>query len=269
MRRGPARGMLQTVEKPKNTKETMAKLLRYFAHERNMVFGLMAIVVVMVICSVTAPKLQSEAIDQLTFGTFHGAIMAETAIGMLLAMRRGLLPGMGLCTTEAPWPEHLIGRRTISGSHAVILGYGNIGKAIGEKLAALGVTSTGITRKNLADLPTLLPQADALFLALPGTPETTNIIDAQELAALPPHAVIINVGRGNAINERALAQALNEQRLEAAFLDVTPYEPYPEDGLLRNTARCYLLPHASAFAPEYLEMAFEEWAEIYRTTFAR
>lgn len=206
---------------------------------------------------------------KVTFGTFHGAIMAETAIGMLLAMRRGLLPGMGLCTTEAPWPEHLIGRRTISGSHAVILGYGNIGKAIGEKLAALGVTSTGITRKNLADLPTLLPQADALFLALPSTPETTNIIDAQELAALPPHAVIINVGRGNAINERALAQALNEQRLEAAFLDVTPYEPYPEDGLLRNTARCYLLPHASAFAPEYLEMAFEEWAEIYRTTFAR
>jgi len=71
MRRGPARGMLQTVEKPKNTKETMAKLLRYFAHERNMVFGLMAIVVVMVVCSVTAPKLQSEAIDQLTLGTFH------------------------------------------------------------------------------------------------------------------------------------------------------------------------------------------------------
>ncbi len=71
MRRGPARGMLQTVEKPKDTKKTMAKLLRYFAHERTMVLGLMTIVVIMVASSVTAPKLQSGAIDQLTAGTFH------------------------------------------------------------------------------------------------------------------------------------------------------------------------------------------------------
>ncbi len=71
MRRGPARGMLQVVEKPKDTKKTMAKLLRYFAHERNMVLGLMTIVVIMVASSVTAPKLQSGAIDQLTVGNFH------------------------------------------------------------------------------------------------------------------------------------------------------------------------------------------------------
>ena len=66
---GP-RGMLQTVEKPKDTKKTMAQLLRYFSHEKTMVLGLLAIVIVMVACSVLAPKLQSEAIDQLTLGTF-------------------------------------------------------------------------------------------------------------------------------------------------------------------------------------------------------
>ena len=70
-RRGPGHGMLQTVEKPKDTKATMAKLLKYFSHEKHMVLGLLVIVVLMVACSVMAPKLQSQAIDQLTFGNFH------------------------------------------------------------------------------------------------------------------------------------------------------------------------------------------------------
>lgn len=205
---------------------------------------------------------------KVTFGTFHGAIMAESAVGMLLAVRRGLLPGVGLCTELTPWPEHQVGRRIIAGSKAVILGYGNIGKAIDSKLTALGVQCIGVNRKNLANLKDYLKEADALFLALPGTPETTNIINAEALACLPPHAVVINVGRGNAINERALAEALVAHRLYAAFLDVLPEEPYPVDGLLRKTPHCYLMPHASAFAPEYLDMAFEEWLSIYRDCFA-
>ena len=205
---------------------------------------------------------------KVTFGTFHGAIMAESAVGMLLSVRRGLLPGIGLCTDEMPWPEHYVGRRIIAGSKAVILGYGNIGKAIDAKLSALGVSCIGVSRRNLAELRTYLKDADALFLALPGTAETTNIIGAEELACLPAHAVIINVGRGNAINEQALSTALVENKLYAAFLDVVPQEPYPADGLLCRTPRCYLIPHASAFAPEYLDMAFEEWCAIYRATFA-
>lgn len=205
---------------------------------------------------------------KVTFGTFHGAIMAESAVGMLLSVRRGLLPGIGLCTDEMPWPEHYVGRRIIAGSRAVILGYGNIGKAIDAKLSALGVSCIGVSRRNLAELKTYLKDADALFLALPGTAETTNIIGAEELACLPKHAVIVNVGRGNAINEQALSTALFENKLYAAFLDVVPQEPYPTDALLRRTPRCYLIPHASAFAPEYLDMAFEEWCAIYRNEFA-
>lgn len=205
----------------------------------------------------------------VSFGTFHGAIMAETAIGMLLAVRRGLLPGIGLCTEATPWPEHQVGRKMIAGSSAVVLGYGNIGKAIGEKLTALGVRHVGVTRRNLSDLKQLLTTADALFLALPGTPETTHIIDEVELAALPDHAVIINVGRGNAIAERPLVAALEAGRFDGVFLDVAPEEPYPIDGALRSAPRCYLLPHASAFAPEYLDLAFAEWSEIYRKHFAQ
>ena len=205
---------------------------------------------------------------RLTHGTFHGEIMAETALGMLLAIRRGLLPGLGLCSEQAPWPTLVPGRTIIAGSSAVILGYGNIGRTIGAKLEALGVHVQGITRANFDSLDTLLPQTDALFLALPATPETDRIIDARRLSLLPPHAILANLGRGNAVDEKALCGALSAGTLHAAFLDVMHEEPYPNDGPLRNAPRCFLLPHASAFAPDYLDRAFEEWLTIYRRDYA-
>lgn len=205
---------------------------------------------------------------RLTQGAFHGAIMAETAVGMLLAVRRGLLPGLGLCSASEPWPALTPGRGTVAGSTAVILGYGHIGRAIGEKLGALGVRIHGVTRANLGALDALLPQADALFLALPATPETDRLMDARRLALLPRHAVLANLGRGNAVDEAALCAALSGGTLHAAFLDVMGEEPYPGDGPLRSAPRCFLLPHASAFAPDYLDRAFEEWLGIWRRDFA-
>lgn len=205
---------------------------------------------------------------RLTHGAFHGAIMAESAVGMLLAVRRGLLPGLGLCTPDEPWPILAPGRRTIEGSRAAILGYGHIGKVIGKKLEALGVRVTGISRADLPKLKEHLTGADALFLALPATPETDNIVNADVLAALPPHAVVINVGRGNAIDEDALCDALERNALHAAFLDVMQEEPNPPDSRIARTPRCYRIPHASAFAPDYLDRAFAEWLTLYRTHYA-
>ncbi len=205
---------------------------------------------------------------RLTHGTFHGEIIAETVLGMLLAIRRGLLPGLGLCETENSWPEHCPGRCMVAGSSAIILGYGHIGKAVGAKLETAGVRVIGISRANVASLDTVLPQADALVLALPATQETNGLLDARRIGLLPAHAAVINVGRGNAVDERALATALRKNRLRAAFLDVMQEEPYPADGELRREPRCYLLPHASAFSPDYLERAFAEWLEIYRRDYA-
>lgn len=204
---------------------------------------------------------------RLTHGTFHGDLMAETAVGMLLAVRRGLLPGLGLCGAGEPWPVHVPGRCAVAGSKAVILGYGHIGKTVGAKLEALGVRVVGVTHANLGDLDVLLADADALVLALPATPETDDILDARRLALLPRHAVVINLGRGNAIDENALCAALESGALHAAFLDVFKEEPYPEAGPLRRAPRCFLLPHASAFAPDYLDRAFAEWLRVYRSGF--
>lgn len=205
---------------------------------------------------------------RLTHGTFHGEIMSETVIGMLLALRHGIMPGIGLCTPDEPWPVLTPGRRMVKGSRAVILGYGNIGRAIGEKLEAFGVEVVGLRRADLPHLEKHLSTADALILALPAAPETDNILNAERIAHLPPHAVVINVGRGNAIDEVALCDALNRKAIFAAFLDVMKEEPNPPDSLLARTPRCYRLPHASAIDPNYLNRAFAEWLTLYRQYYA-
>ena len=107
----------------------------------------------------------------------------------------------------------------------------------------------------------MLPRADHLVAFLPSGPGTDRLLDARRLALLPPGAFLYNFGRGNAIDEDALAEALRAGRLGGAVLDVFRTEPLPADSPLRSAPRCHLYPHASAFAPDYLDLCFEELAE--------
>ena len=70
---------------------------------------------------------------------------------------------------------------------------------------------------------------DYLVAVLPNTPGTRRLVDAEMLAALPPHAVVVNVGRGDTIDTSALIEALEQQRLAAAVLDVFEEEPLPRE----------------------------------------
>lgn len=199
----------------------------------------------------------------LTRGAFHGSIIAETVLAMVLAVNRGLLPGLALQSIDNPWADCCPNLRTLHGTRATILGYGKIGQAIEAALTPLGVTCTGVNRSNFSMLNDLLPHTDHLILALPIHPSTDNLIDADRLALLPAHAALYNVGRGNSIVESALATALSRGVLHAACLDVMQEEPYPITGLLQQTPHCYLYPHCSAVAPHYIDLAFEEWLTLY------
>lgn len=223
-------------------------------------------------------RVEPPAQVTLHYGSFHGAIMAETALGAMLAMARGLLPFAGAMEGTADgagaWPRVAMARhaRRLAGSTAVILGCGHIGSALAFRLAALGVRVIGVTRTThparpgvefaTADaLDALLPGADHLVAFLPSGTETNRLLDARRLALLPRGAFVYNFGRGNALDEKALAEALREGRLGGAVLDVFCEEPLPATSPLRNAPHCYLYPHASAFAPDYLDLYFEELAE--------
>lgn len=189
---------------------------------------------------------------KIHFGGFHGAIIAESVVGFMLAWARGFF-----LKSNKVWPRVDFSDKcySLSGTKAVILGYGKIGKAIGAKLEGLGVTAEGFSRKNIAGLPKALKAADWLILALPGTTGTDNIVDAALLKKLPRRAVVVNIGRGNAIDEQALFEALEKKRIAGAYLDVRKVEPAKAAPKLDNLI---LMPHSSAFYPSYVKDCFKE-----------
>ena len=195
------------------------------------------------------------------FGGFHGAAISESVLGYMLAWCRGVLrrPGKKL------WERTELGDKcyTLGGTRAVILGYGRIGKAIGEKLALLGVETVGITRGNIDSLAAEAARADWLIAALPSDTGTDNLVDEKTIASLPKRAVFINVGRGNSVDEAALRRALEEGRLAGAILDVLKREPpQPGDTLADpRIPNLTVMSHSAAFYPGYVRDCFKELAQ--------
>ena len=212
---------------------------------------------------------------KIHFGGFHGDIMAESVAAFVLAWSRGFFrPEL----RTKPWPRNELGGvcTEVAGTRAVIAGYGRVGRAIGAKLEALGVSVVGITRHGVftggrrlvrPQMARLLGAADWFVMALPSTTGTDGFLSAATMAKLPRRCVVVNVGRGNAIDERALYAALKSRRLAGAYLDVRKHEPsatvLESPGFVRELAdlpNCVIMPHSSAFSPRYLRRCFDELA---------
>ncbi len=217
---------------------------------------------------------------ELSYGQFHGSLMAETVVGMILAMCRGILPAASLQTTAA-WPRQELAAtiRPLRGSRVTILGFGHIGLHIGHLLKPFGVRLTGVRRTvgspppffeegdslvPVADIDSVLPQTDHLVLCLPASPETDGLLDRRRLGLLPATATLCNVGRGNVLDEEALVEALQGGTLAGACLDVFRQEPLPLPSPLRTCPNLWLLPHASAIAPNYLDLFVAEFIRRWR-----
>jgi len=213
---------------------------------------------------------------KVLYGAFHGPMMAETVLGLMLAVNRGVLEAYRRQLQGELWPrEAMYDVRLLHGSHAVIVGFGHIGTAIGRQLKAFGVRITGVRRTTQARRPPwfcrdddivtvsrlneVLPEADHLILVLPSDTGTDKLIDAARLARLPRHAVVYNVGRGNCIDESALAKALKSGALRGACLDVFAEEPLTRASpLARPLPGLIWLPHSSAFAEVYMDRFLDE-----------
>ena len=213
---------------------------------------------------------------KIHFGQFHGSLMAETVAAFMLAWCRGFFRLREKEVANDPWPRTWLSDKcsTVANTNAVIFGFGNVGRAIGDLLGRLCVGVTGVTRHGvyqtqpgkirpqLVDAKVLdeaLGYADWVILALPSTTGTGNFLDAKLVRKLPRKCVVINVGRGNAVDERALYRALRTKRLAGAYLDVRKHEPsatvlespgyVPELAKLPN---CITTPHSAAFGKDYL-----------------
>ena len=173
------------------------------------------------------------------------------------------------------WLGDAPGKVELAGSSALLLGYGGIGKLVEERLRAFGVQVTIVRRSPGPN--TLGPDAwrerlgafDWVILAVPSTPETEAMIGRQELAAMKPNAVLLNVSRGEVIDQDALVAALTNKQIAAAFLDVTTPEPLPADHPLWSLDNAHITMHLSGRSQEkmFIRSAerFLENLERYRT----
>ncbi|MDR0884809.1 MAG: D-2-hydroxyacid dehydrogenase [Clostridiales Family XIII bacterium] len=139
----------------------------------------------------------------------------------------------------------------------LILGTGDIGLRYAAMLQPFGAHIIGVRRTSggsfpeidelytMEALPSLLPRADIIFLCLPGGQYTTGLIGETEFTVMKDSAVLINVGRGNAIVTSALEEALRSGKLAAAGLDVTDPEPLPLEHPLWKLPNVFLTPHVS------------------------
>ncbi len=148
--------------------------------------------------------------------------------------------------------------REVAGTRWLIVGFGAIGEAVAERARAFGADITGVRRSGaahpaadrmarLADVRSLLPEADVVVLAAPLNAETADLADAAFFTAMQPRSLLVNVGRGGLVDEAALLAALDAGVPEHALLDVFHTEPLPEDNPLWSHPKVSLTAHASAF----------------------
>lgn len=182
--------------------------------------------------------------------------IAQTVLMYLLALTRDL-PGWLDAQARRVWAPR--GIRELEGRLLAVLGLGPIGLEVARLGAAFRMEVIGVRRAPRGDepcetwplsrLPELLPRADFLVLALPLAAATRKLIDADALAAMKPGAVLVNVGRGGLVDERALIDALRSGRLGGAALDVFETEPLPEESPLWTLPNVIATPHSSGTSP--------------------
>jgi phosphoglycerate dehydrogenase-like enzyme len=167
----------------------------------------------------------------------NAAMTAEMALALIFACARRIVP-LHNGFKHDDWEPRFFCRDAASlcGKTVLVLGYGEVGRRVGAACDAMGMTVLGVrTTANdgahgVDELHDLLPHADFLVVTLPGTPATIGLIGEREIAFLPNHAIVVNVGRGSVIDEKALYEALRDERLDSAGLDVWwVYPKSPED----------------------------------------
>jgi phosphoglycerate dehydrogenase-like enzyme len=191
-------------------------------------------------------------------------VVVEHAFAMLLGLLR-CLPQMERGRAQGRWGQGAI-RDSLSCLRTrtlVVLGMGNIGRAAARIAKTFDMRVIGVSRTPRTDphayrvvdveqLSAMLPEADVLLIAVPLTPATRHLVGAGELARLKPSAVLINVARGEVVDEAALIRALADRRLAGAGLDVFAEEPLPPDHALWRLDNVIISPHVGGYGDPHL-----------------
>lgn len=197
--------------------------------------------------------LLSERGAVLTKGAGINAVaIAEFAVLCVLSAAKGF-PALVVASYHGQWPTTRTAASELEGSRALVVGYGAIGRAAGERLRAFGVEVTGVRRDVHGDPGMLaadewrehLGDFDWVLLTAALTRDTWHMLGAAELKRMRTTAWIVNVARGGLIDHTALVAALEAGRPAGAYLDVTEPEPLPADHALWAAPNVVITGHSA------------------------
>ena len=220
---------------------------------------------------VNLPSLKKDVLITSTRG-IHGPQVSEMAFLLMLALNckfPQVIRNQDQGVWER-WPRKLLHQKKVG-----ILGVGVIGEELARKCKAFGMTVLGvdiIKRKIDAvdyfygpeDLIKVTREVDYFIIVAPKTPQTEKVIGAQVLSSMKPTSFLINLGRGEIVDENALIQALNSQKIAGAALDTFCTEPLPKDHPFWRMKNVIVSPHVGGMSDIYITQALSIFGENLR-----
>ena len=236
--------------------------------------------------------LKGATIPFTTASGIHATPIAEYTIASMLAYAHRLHLSLR-AQIRREWMrsgQFMAGVDELRGKTLGVLGYGSIGRETARLAGALGMTVLALKRNpgerndpgwcpsgvgdpegriprriyGPGERMAMLAESDYVTVTLPLTNQTRRFIGAAEIAAMKPGAYIVNIGRGEVIDERALIEALRSQRIGGAGLDVFEHEPLEAESPLWDLDNVILTPHVSGASRRYMDKACELFAENLR-----
>lgn len=216
---------------------------------------------------VSFPDLARREIVMTNGSGIHAPNVAEHIIGLMLLFARGI-PTLMRNQQRHQWtdsvPQFELNTQTLC-----VVGLGDIGLALADRASKLGMSVTGVRRRDVAcpdyvqevtsleKMDSLLTQADHIAICLPLTPRTEGIFSSVRLNALKRGVYLYNIGRGEIVDQTAMIEALRSGQIAGAGLDVTDPEPLPPDNPLWDFENVVITSHTSGRSERRLDRFVE------------
>jgi phosphoglycerate dehydrogenase-like enzyme len=215
------------------------------------------------------PELVRSPVRVTSSTGVHGPVVAEHAIAVLLALAKRL-PQAIAYQAKKTWSQDQLWSqrprpREVAGATVAVIGMGAIGQEFASRAKALGMKVLAVRESpakgtggadavfSPTQLDEVLPQADYVLLCTPVTPSSERLMNQARLEKMKPDAYLINVARGNLVDEPALLRALKDRRIAGAALDVFNQEPLPQDSPFWSLDNLLITPHTAAVTEKLWE----------------
>jgi phosphoglycerate dehydrogenase-like enzyme len=226
------------------------------------------------------PELIDSEISLTNAREVHGPVVAEHVIALIFALAKKI-PDSARLQDKHVWGQQILWDerpriREVAGATLGLVGLGSIGRAVVKSAKALGMRVIAVREHpekgsegtdgvfGPAQVDEIFRQSDYIALAAPVTGNTNEIVNGERLALMKPDACLINVGRGQLVDETALALALRERKIGGAALDVFPKEPLAASSPLWAVPNLLITPHTAALTDRLWERHYALFSENLR-----